>query len=126
MTIWSQFRILGCFLGVCVSISLSGKLKIDGQHLVLDVTFYCFYIFSKELFTSQKQHFSINCYKELILFINIIHRYFIFFIRFHRWASPSDFPFNRFFHFCRNLNFFLSIGGKFLKDSRVSRLTLSL
>ena len=35
-------------------------------------------IFSKELFTSQKQHFSINCYKELILFINIIHRYFIF------------------------------------------------
>ena len=78
MTIWSQFRILGRFLGVCVSISLSGKLKIDGQHLVLDVTCCFFIIFSKELFTSQKQHFSINCYKELILFINIIHRYFIF------------------------------------------------
>ena len=78
MTIWSQFRILGRFLGVCVSISLSGKLKIDGQHLVLDVTFCCYYNLQQGIV-----HFIETTFQyKLLQRINFIYqhytRYFIF------------------------------------------------
>ena len=72
MTIWSQFRILGRFLGVCVSISLSGKLKIDGQHLVLDVTFCCFYNLQQGIV-----HFTETTFQyKLLQRINFIYQHY--------------------------------------------------
>ena len=71
MTIWSQFRILGRFLGVCVSISLSGKLKIDGTASGFRCNFLLFYNLQQGIV-----HFTETFQYKLLQRINFIYQHY--------------------------------------------------